>query len=187
MNRNLPSSNEALRMLRDVGCKPNVIAHCVTVMKVATKLAEKIKRKGLRVDVELVRIGALLHDIGRSKTHDVDHAIVGGKIARSLGLPESIIHIIERHVGGGITQEEAEELGWPKGIYAPQTLEEKIVTYADKIVDGSKVVPLETTLDQLHRKLGHNHPAIERIKQLQNEILSLVSKPPPTEAGASSV
>ena len=82
--------------------------------------------------------GALLHDLGRSKTHTVDHAVVGAQIAQSIGLPESVVRIIKRHVGAGITAEEAEWLGWPKDVYEPQTLEEKVVSYADKLIDALK-------------------------------------------------
>ena len=78
--------------------------------KIALKIARRLKKKGFNVNLELVEIGALLHDIGRSKTHTVHHAIVGANIAKQRGLPEPIVKIIERHVGGGITAQEAENL-----------------------------------------------------------------------------
>ena len=87
-----------------------------------------MKEKDYKINIELVEAGALFHDLGRSKTHTVDHAIVGAQIAQSIGLPETVINIIKRHVGAGITAEEAQMLGWPKDIYVPQTLEEKIVS-----------------------------------------------------------
>ena len=98
--------------------------------------------------MNLVEVGALLHDIGRSKTHAIDHGVVGSKIAESEGLPESIVRIIRRHVGGGITAEEAEAFGWPKDVYMPETLEEKIVSYADKLIDKSKRVPIEVEIEE---------------------------------------
>ena len=51
---------------------------------------------------------------------------------------KSVANIIKRHVGGGITPEEAERFGWPKDVYVPETLEEKIVSYADKRIDKRK-------------------------------------------------
>jgi len=174
MSENLPSPKEAVRLLRKVGCPPNVISHCIAVMRVATRLAEKIKARGVKVNVQLVRVGAILHDIGRSRTHSVHHAVIGGDLARSLGLPNSVVSIIERHVGGGISQEEAKILGWPRRVYVPQTIEEKIVAYADKLIEGSREVPLERTLNKLREELGADHPAIERIKKLEREILSLL-------------
>ena len=143
--------------------------------KIALKTAKRLKKKGFSVDLELVEIGALLHDIGRSKTHTVHHAIVGAKIAEQRGLPKSIVRIIERHVGGGITAQEAEKLGWPVKDYIPETLEEKIVCYADKLVEGNKEVPVEVTIRKLADELGDDHPAIERIRRLHEEFTSMVN------------
>jgi uncharacterized protein len=96
------------------------------------------------------------------------------EIAQSLDLPESIVSIIGRHIGGGITAEEARELDWPVKDYLPTTLEEKLVTYADKLIEGHRVVPLEKTLDKFSRELGENHPAIDRIIKLHEELVPLI-------------
>jgi uncharacterized protein (TIGR00295 family) len=142
------------------------------VSELAVEIAQTCRGKGLNVDVKLVEAGALLHDIGRSKTHSVHHAVVGAEIARSLGLPDSVVSIIKRHVGGGITTGEALKLGWPKDVYVPQTIEEKIVSYADKLVEGSKRVPIERTIEAFSRELP---PAVaERIRRLHMEMLALV-------------
>ncbi len=164
-----------MKLLIESGCAKNVIEHCKTVAKIALKIARRLKKKGFSVDLELVEIGALLHDIGRSKTHTVHHAIVGAKIAKQRGLPEPIVKIIERHVGGGITAQEAEKLGWPVKDYIPETLEEKIVCYADKLVEGNKEVPVEVTIRKLADELGDDHPAIERIRRLHEEFSSMVN------------
>ena len=174
MTEKLPSSKTALKLLSESGCSRRVIAHCKAVSALAVKFANACNKRGLKVDVELVEVGALLHDIGRSKTHDVNHAIVGVEIAKSLNLPESIVSIIEHHVGGGITADEAEKLGWPVKDYLPITLEEKIVTYADKLIEGLKVVPIEKTLLKFSLDLGENHPAIDRLKRLHEELSPLI-------------
>ena len=174
MNEKRPSSQMALRLLSESGCSKRVIAHCKAVSALAVTFAEACEKKGLDVDVNLVEVGALLHDIGRSKTHSVNHAIVGVEIAKSLNLPESIVSIIERHVGGGITADEAKELGWPVKDYLPTTLEEKLVSYADKLIEGSRVVSIERTIEQFSRTLGENHPAIDRIIRLHEELFPLI-------------
>ena len=174
MNKNLPSSQKALSLLSECGCSTKVIAHCKAVSALAVKFAKACKKNGQDVDVELVEVGALLHDIGRSKTHGINHSIVGVEIAQSLDLPESIVSIIGRHIGGGITAEEAKELDWPVKDYLPTTLEEKLVTYADKLIEGRKVVPLKKTLDKFSRELGENHPAIDRIIKLHEELVPLI-------------
>jgi len=169
----LPTRREALNLLVKAGCSPNVVEHCKSVSAFAVKVAEICQKRGLKTDVSLVEISALLHDIGRSKTHSVDHALVGGKIARSLSLPNSVVSIIERHAGGGISKEEAKKLGWPAKDYLPKTLEEKIVCYADKRVEGLRIVPIEQTMKVYETALGKNHPAIKRIWQLHREITTL--------------
>jgi uncharacterized protein len=174
VNEKLLSSQMALRLLSEIGCSERVIAHCKAVSALAVKFAEACEKKGLDVDVDLVEVGALLHDIGRSKTHGVNHVIVGVEIAKSLNLPESIVSIIERHVGGGITADEAKELGWPVKDYVPKTLEEKLVAYADKLIEGLRVVPIEKTLLNLSRELGENHPAIDRVIRLHEELFPLI-------------
>jgi uncharacterized protein len=174
VNEELPSSQTALKLLSEAGCSKRVIAHCKAVSALAVKFAEACEKKEIDVDVELVEVGALLHDIGRSKTHGVDHAVVGVEIAESLNLPESIVSIIERHIGGGISAEEAKDLGLPVKDYFPLTLEEKLVAYADKLIEGSRVVPIERTIEQFSKKLGEHHPAIDRIIRLHEELLPLI-------------
>lgn len=175
MDEKLPSPEEAIKLLKDVGCSDEVIKHCETVASLAIKIANRCLNKGVKVDVQLVHIGALLHDIGRSKTHSVHHAVIGAEIARSLRLPSKVIAIIERHVGGGISSEEAAKLGWPKKDYIPETLEEKIVSCADKMVEGSNIVPIEETIKRFREELGENHPAIERIRRTYQEISEICS------------
>lgn len=172
MSEKLPTREQALQFLRESGCRENVIQHCEAVKELAVEIAKSCQKKGLNVNLELVEAGALLHDIGRAQTHSVHHAVIGAQIAKNLGLPESIISIIKRHVGGGITAKEAKKLGWPKDIYAPQTLEEKIVTYADKLIEGSKKVSIEKTIEKFSKELPPS--AIERIRNLHKEMLDLI-------------
>jgi uncharacterized protein len=142
------------------------------VAELAVEIANTCKKNGVEVDLELVEIGALLHDIGRAKTHSVHHAIEGAEIAESLGLCEPLISIIKRHVGGGITAKEAKRLGWPDDIYIPQTIEEKIVSYADKLIEGSKRVPIERTIEKFSKELPSS--SIAGIRRLHSEMLVLM-------------
>ena len=172
MSNRLPSREQAIELLRKNNCPPKVINHCEAVAKFAIETASKLEKKGLKIDFKLVEVGALLHDIGRSKTHTVDHAVIGAKMAELAGLPEPVVRIIKRHVGGGITSEEAEKFGWPKDVYVPLTLEEKIVSYADKVIEQSKRVPIDLEIEQL--RMEHKDDAAERVRKLNEEITSLL-------------
>jgi len=171
VSEKLPSREQALQLLRQSGCKGNLLRHAEAVAQLAADIAMACKEKGLDVNLELVEIGALLHDVGRAKTHSVHHAVVGGEIARSMGLPDPVISIIKRHVGGGITTREAKRLGWPKDVYVPQTIEEKIVSYADKLIEGSRRVPIARTIEIFSKELPPS--AIARIRRLHREMLAL--------------
>ncbi|MEM2979577.1 MAG: HDIG domain-containing protein [Methanomassiliicoccales archaeon] len=168
MSERLPTREQALQFLRESGCSKNVIRHCEAVTELAVEIAKACAEKGLNVNLGLVEIGALLHDIGRAKTHSVHHAIAGAQIAKSLGLPEPIISIIKRHVGGGITAKEAKKLGWPKDIYVPQTLEEKIVTHADNLVGEFSVRTVwDASVDFERRGLDK---AAQRLRAMHEEL-----------------
>jgi uncharacterized protein len=153
-----------------------VINHCKAVAKLALETASILKEKGLKVDANLVEAGALLHDIGRSRNHTVHHAIIGADIVKSAGLPDSVVSIIKRHVGGGITVSEAEKLGWPRDIYVPITLEEKIVSYADKLIENSKRVSIDATIEKLSEE--KKIEAAERVRKINEEITGFIGESP---------
>ena len=138
------------------------------------RIANIFKSRGYRVDLKLVESGALLHDLGRGKTHGIEHGAVGGQMARQLGMPMELAHIIERHVGAGLSQEEAQRNKLPRGNYIPETLEEKIVCYADKLIEGAHEVGINSTIDNFAQELGNDHPAIKRLQDLHKEMTAVL-------------
>jgi uncharacterized protein len=144
------------------------------VTKVAIRIANGFKAKGYRVDIKLVEAGALLHDLGRGQTHGIEHGVVGGQIARRLGMPMELAYIIERHVGAGLTIDEARRNNLPRGNYVPETLEEKIVCYADKLIEGAHEVGVDSTIENFAEELGVDHPAIKRLKDLHKEMTAVL-------------
>ena len=158
----IPDEKECIALLKKAGCEENVIDHVKTVADLAVKMAEKCG-----ANVELVRAGALLHDIGRGKTHGIEHAVVGAQLLREWGYPEMLVRIVERHIGAGIDEEEAEKLGLPKKSYIPETLEEKIVAEADNYA-GEGEEGIKRLAQRLIKKGSER--AAERVLKLHEEM-----------------
>lgn len=170
-----PNEEEAMSILEKEGTPARVVEHCKTVARQAAVFSEQASSRGLVVDRELVKMGALLHDIGRSRTHEPGHGFVGGKILRDIGVDERIARIAERHVGAGIPASEAKALGLPKKDLIPETMEEKIVCYADKVAFGTRIGTAREVVAQLEEQLGAGHPAIERLKKFCAEMEMLLN------------
>lgn len=99
-----------ISLLKEAGCSDKVIEHVIAVTKAALSIADEIR---MPVDKELIRLGSLLHDIGRARTNGIQHAVVGAQMAAELGMDKRIVRIIERHIGAGIPADEARVLGLP--------------------------------------------------------------------------
>ncbi len=168
-NYKMLNREDALSILKDSGCSEEVIEHCITVADLALEIAMFLKSSGKEPDFQLVELGAILHDIGRAISHDIDHAFVGAKIATDKGIHPKIREIIKRHIGAGLTREKARILGLPEDDYMPNTLEQKIVAHADNLVMGRERVAIEKSIDKMKKK-GIDDKDIERVRTLAKEI-----------------
>jgi uncharacterized protein len=160
---------EAIKLLEEAGCAPNVIEHCKEVASLAVEIANKSKEAGHNVNLELVEVGALLHDFGRCRTHKIDHAVEGYRLARIRGIEPEISEIIKRHIGAGISKDEARKLGLPDDDYFPRSLEEKIVAHADNLVKGTNRITI-TERTALMRKKEVPENVIQRVNKLAEEV-----------------
>ena len=165
--KQIPTYEECILLLKENGCSEEVINHCKAVRDIALKIAEHTN-----ANREIVEAGALLHDIGRSKTHGIRHAIEGVKIAKKLGLSDELIKIIESHIGAGLSKEEAKKLGLPAKDYTPKTLEEKIVCHADNLIEDGEKQTIEKEVEKALEK-GLNGYAVKLVK-LHKELSELV-------------
>ncbi len=177
-HRNL-TEKDAIALLVSSGCSPDVIEHCKAVAEYARQIANNLRKsagkKGQSIDIDMdaVYFGGLLHDIGRSRTHGIGHAVAGAAIAIENGLDDKLVNIIERHIGAGIPKEEAVGLGLPEKDYMPVTIEEKIVAHADNLVFDNKIGTLDEMVTNL-RKKRLDDETIRRFIELNNEINSMM-------------
>jgi ribonuclease Y len=131
----------------------NVLAHVVECAHLAAMMASE-----LGASVKTARRAALLHDIGKAVSHEVEgpHALVGGELARRHGEPEAVAHAMEAH------HNEVE----------PQTVEAVIVQAADALSGarpGARGESLESYVKRLRdlERIAERHDGVERVYAMQ--------------------
>jgi ribonucrease Y len=131
----------------------NVLAHSVECANLAAMMADE-----LGANAKLARRAALLHDIGKAVSHEVEgpHALVGGELARRHGEPEAVAHAMEAH------HNEVE----------PQTIEAVIVQSADALSGarpGARGESLEQYVKRLRdlEQIATRHKGVEKVYAMQ--------------------
>ncbi len=111
----------------------NQLAHAVECAQIAAVLAAE-----LGADVNVAKTAALLHDIGKAVSHEIEgpHALIGAEIVKRFGRSQKIVHAIASH--------HAEE--------EPQTVEAWIVMAADAI-SGSRPGARRETVEAYIKRL----------------------------------
>lgn len=123
-------------LLRGQGMEEGGVAHCVRVASIAVWLAGRLDpAKAGPVDLELVRRGGLLHDLGKVRDVTNLHGVVGAELGRSLGVPDPVLGCIAKHVRHGPAADDARGYGLPEQDFSFTRVEERIVSYADKLAD----------------------------------------------------
>jgi ribonucrease Y len=131
----------------------NVLAHSVECAQLAAMMAHE-----LGASAKTARSAALLHDIGKAVSHEIEgpHALVGGDLVRRHGEPEAVAHAMEAH------HNEVE----------PQTVEAVIVQAADALSGarpGARGESLEQYVKRL-RELEHiatRHTGVDKVYAMQ--------------------
>ncbi|HLH85989.1 MAG TPA: tRNA (cytidine(56)-2'-O)-methyltransferase [Thermoplasmataceae archaeon] len=167
----VPSEEECIRMLLSEGADDRIINHVRTVDLVAIALAANSD-----ADIGLITAGALLHDIGRTRTNGIRHAYEGYMLLLGKGVDPRVADIVRKHTGAGIIPEEAKQLGLPDLDYIPATLEEMIVAHADNLVHGDRVVDIEDTVAAYQAK-GLHEPAM-RLRMLEEKLTGILGAKP---------
>jgi ribonucrease Y len=131
----------------------NVLAHVVECSQLAAMMASE-----LGASVKTARRAALLHDIGKAVSHEIEgpHALVGGDLARKHAESEAVAHAMEAH------HNEVE----------PQTVEAVIVQAADAL-SGARPGARGESLENYVKRLRHleaiaeRHDGVEKVYAMQ--------------------
>jgi ribonucrease Y len=131
----------------------NVLAHSVECAQLAALMAHE-----LGASPKTARRAALLHDIGKAVSHEIEgpHALVGGDLVRRHGEPEAVAHAMEAH------HNEVE----------PQTVEAVIVQAADALSGarpGARGESLEQYVKRLRdlEHLAERHDGVDKVYAMQ--------------------
>ena len=131
----------------------NVLRHLVEAAHIGAAIAAE-----LGVDPKLVKRCALMHDIGKAVTHEVEgsHALIGAELARRLREAPEVVHAIESHHG------EVEQ----------RTIEAVLAQTADAISGGrpgARRESLETYVKRLERleEICTSYPGVEKTFAMQ--------------------
>ncbi len=138
-----------------------VLSHSRAVQEVALQIAKDFINNDIKVDLDFIKIASLLHDIGRlecfnNKNCSVLHGQIGSKIILNELNDQRLASVCANHIGAGILKEEIEFFNLPleKKDYLPQTNEEKIITYADNLIFGTKVKTFDDVLTRFVNQLS---------------------------------
>ncbi len=124
-DRDIPTRAECEAILAAQFVELPQVRHSRKVAEMAERITLALKRSGLSLNLELVRAGALLHDLAKGQP---DHAAVGASLLRSMDFPR-IATVVGAHT----------ELDYSGG-----SLDESAIVYlADKLVRGDSLVTLE--------------------------------------------
>ena len=172
------TEKEAIALLKkyskDKDSFEKVLAHSKAVQKFALEISKDIPD----IDPEHIRIGSLLHDIGRFDCWEKNpekHGIRGAEILRDENLPEYAL-VAERHLGAGISKEDILErnINLPLKDYIPVTKEEKIITHADNLIHRDKRVSLKECMERYEKMI--NKKVAKQVKKLAKEVEDMKTK-----------
>ena len=148
INKYYPEDNELRHIL---------LVHSRAVADKALAIADR--HPELSLDRQFIEEAAMLHDIGIVRCNApgiqcfgtepyICHGRIGADMLRAEGFPRHA-RVCERHTGAGITCSQiiAQKLPLPEQDFLPETMEEKIICYADKFFSKTHLDE-EKTIEQ---------------------------------------
>lgn len=167
------------KYIQDEELKRLLITHSRCVAEKALQIADA-SRMGDKVNRQFVYDAAMLHDIGivecdapgihcHGSRPYICHGIAGKEILDKEGIDSSYGRVCELHTGSGLTADEIMERGLPLPVrdYLPETLEEKLICYADKFFSKSASPDKEKPLDKVLASLSrHGEGPLKRFEEL---------------------
>lgn len=143
----------------------HIVVHSLQVCRVATFLTEHLDEQDNRLNFDLIRSAALLHDITKTRSFQTreDHALTGGEYLSDRGYPE-IGDLIRQHVK------------LDKYSVAGSISEAEVLNYADKRVLHDEIVVLDRRLNYILERYAETPADRERINYLWQKTREMENK-----------
>lgn len=155
---------EARSLLYGYAGDASWIRHCTAVSRVAARVGALMTTK-CELDLEYLTVGALLHDIGRYKTHDpIMHGVEGYRLLTELGHHREAF-ICASHLLCGITRDEAVRFGLPDRDFLPRRMEQRLVPMIDSLVEFDRPTTLEQRVLSIYRRYHGNAWFLDRMRR----------------------
>ena len=152
-----------------------LLVHSRSVADKALAIADQ--HPELSLDKQFLEEAAMLHDIGIIRCNApgiqcfgtepyICHGRIGAKMLRAEGFPRHA-RVCERHTGAGITRSQiiAQQLPLPAQDFLPETMEEKVICYADKFFSKTHL-DKEKTVEQAIASLSKfGEEGVERFRE----------------------
>lgn len=167
----LPEYATCMSWLVERGTPYNILAHIQLVASLAYQLAVWLGQTGVAVNPVLTHRGAMLHDL--AKIDSVGPAKPAGK---HIDHAEMAYHLLLARGQADLAEIANRHMPYRSADYPrrPETWEQKLVHYADKLSEGSHLVPIEERLLALKGRYPQAAQELEEswplLSQLQQEI-----------------
>jgi uncharacterized protein len=169
------SYSNALEILRKYSRGKVWANHCMAVGKVAAAFAPIFAEK-CNSHPGFLQTAALLHDIGRYKTHDpVLHGVEGYWLLKSLGFPSEAF-VCASHIFYGLNKMEAAQYGLPEEDFFPQSFEERLIPLADFLVEFDRATTLDDRFTSLRSRNKGNDFFLSKLDYAQRRAGSFMSE-----------
>jgi uncharacterized protein len=165
-NSKMLTRKESITLLAEYGREAHWTKHCFAVADAAAKVGEIVAKKR-PIDCSFLWSAALLHDIGRYRTHDpLLHGVEGYKLLSMLNY-EKEAYVCASHILFGLNAAEAVHLDLPACDFVPRTIEEKLVPLVDYLIEYDQPTTLDQRFSSLRERNGGNSYFMNRLDRAQ--------------------
>ncbi len=166
---------ESIDLLSEYGRGEGWIKHCFAVAEATARVGHILAKKR-SVDGSFLWSAALLHDIGRYRTHDpLLHGVEGYKLLSMLG-HEKEAFVCASHILFGLNAAEAMQTGLPNRDFIPRTMEEKLVPLVDYLIEYDQPTTLDSRFLSLRKRNSGNMFFLDRLDRAQQRAQIFMSQ-----------